>query len=236
MTREQMASFLARALELPSTAVDYFIDDETSPHEVDINRLAAAGVTTGCAPNLFCPTATVTRGQMASFLARAYDLPSSAEDHFEDDEGSIHEVDINRLAAAGITTGCDATRFCPDALVTREQMAAFLHRSAVLLAAAGSDAGPPPADGPAVVPATPTPNPVPSASPELPTATPTPAPTATPTPVPTATPTQFRPRPRRRRRPPRLQVRRRPTAPARSQRRDASPRRPAVNETLIVRR
>ena len=191
VTREQMASFLARALDLPSTAVDHFIDDETSPHEVDINRLAAAGVTTGCAPDHFCPTATLTRGQMASFLARAYDLPSSAEDPFEDDDGSVHEADINRLAAAGITTGCDATRFCPDGLVTRGQMAAFLHRSAILVAAFGSEADPPPADGPAVAPSTPTATPVPTAAPIPPAATPAASPTTTETPAatPAASPT-----------------------------------------------
>ena len=49
---------------------------------------------------------------MASFLARALDLPPADEDHFTDDDGA-HEDAINRIAEAGITTGCTATRFCP---------------------------------------------------------------------------------------------------------------------------
>ena len=66
-----MASFLARALAYADTDTDYFSDDATSSHEPDINRLAEAGVTTGCAPGLFCPNGTVTRAQMTAFLHRA---------------------------------------------------------------------------------------------------------------------------------------------------------------------
>lgn len=70
VTREQMASFLARALSLPTTSTDRFTDDETSIHEASINRLAAAGITGGCTATTFCPRAQVTRGQMAAFLYR----------------------------------------------------------------------------------------------------------------------------------------------------------------------
>ncbi len=35
VTREQMASFLVRALKLPATTRDFFTDDETSQHESD---------------------------------------------------------------------------------------------------------------------------------------------------------------------------------------------------------
>jgi hypothetical protein len=128
VTREQMASFLVRALGLPTTAGNFFSDDNGSLHEGDINRLAASGVTGGCAPSRFCPSGAVTRAQMASFLVRALGLPSSGSDRFTDDGASVHEADINALAASGITGGCSATRFCPSAPVTRGQMAAFLFR------------------------------------------------------------------------------------------------------------
>ena len=129
VTREQMASFLARALHLPATTQDRFSDDSSSPHEADINRLAASGTTGGCGPGRFCPRGSVTREQMASFLARALDLPATTRDHFSDDNGSPHQADINRLAEAGITGGCNASSFCPRSVVNREQMAAFLHRA-----------------------------------------------------------------------------------------------------------
>lgn len=131
VTREQMASFIVRMFELPSSAVDRFADDDASVHESAINALAAAGITGGCRADAFCPRSSVTREQMASFLARAAHLATSGSDHFLDDERSIHEGDINRAAAAGITGGCDRYRYCPRTVVTREQMAAFLHRVVV---------------------------------------------------------------------------------------------------------
>jgi hypothetical protein len=129
VSRGQMASFLARALGLPASATDYFTDDEGSSHEADINRVAKAGITTGCAAGEYCPLANVSREQMASFLVRALDLVDGASvDYFTDDDSSTHEPNINRLRHAGLTTGCTATTFCPKANVTRGQMAAFLRR------------------------------------------------------------------------------------------------------------
>lgn len=129
VTREQMASFLVRALNLPPSGTDAFIDDNASIHQADINALAASGITGGCGDGRFCPSAAVTRGQMASFLVRAFDLPPSGEDVFTDDGASIHQGDINALAASGITAGCQADRFCPSSPVTRAEMVAFLHRA-----------------------------------------------------------------------------------------------------------
>ena len=63
------------------------------------------------------------------FLARAIPLTAGAgDDYFRDDDGTTHEADIDRAAAAGITTGCGTWRYCIDAGVTRGQMAGFLHR------------------------------------------------------------------------------------------------------------
>lgn len=129
VTRGQMAAFLSRALSLPATTRDYFTDDETNQHEAAINRLRAAGITAGCSETRFCPDGLVTRAQMATFLARAFHLPASSTDYFTDDDTSMHEAAINSVRAAGITSGCGATRYCPDGMVTRGQMAAFLHRA-----------------------------------------------------------------------------------------------------------
>jgi hypothetical protein len=123
-----MASFLVRALDLPPVSDGPFTDIAVSVHEANINALFAAGITTGCTPTRYCPEQPVTREQMASFLTRAFAL-TPGPDQFTDDEASIHEDDINSLAAAAITTGCTPTTFCPGDDVTREQMAAFLYRS-----------------------------------------------------------------------------------------------------------
>jgi hypothetical protein len=129
VTRGQMATFLVRALHLPATTTDYFTDDEGSVHEPNINRLRAAGITAGCGGSRYCPDGVVTRAQMATFLVRGFDLPATSTDYFTDDEGSIHEVNINRLKEAGITAGCTETTYCPSGAVTRGQMAAFLKRA-----------------------------------------------------------------------------------------------------------
>lgn len=128
VTRGQMAAFLARALNLPATDIDFFTDDDGTIFENDINRLAASGITKGCSDANFCPDGLVTRGQMAAFLNRAFGLPTTVIDFFADDDGTIFENDINELAASGITSGCRSDAYCADNLVTREQMAAFLRR------------------------------------------------------------------------------------------------------------
>jgi len=138
VTRGQMAAFLHRALDgvlTPGAAVE-FVDDDGSIFEADIEWLGSVGVTRGCNPptnDRFCPGDVVTRGQMAAFLVRALGYTAGAgSDQFTDDDGSIFETDIERLAAAGVTRGCNPPandRFCPDRAVTRAQMAAFLHRA-----------------------------------------------------------------------------------------------------------
>jgi len=75
LSREQMAVMLVRALDLAPTATDHFTDDEGSPFEDHINRVADAGITLGCNPpdnDHFCPDGSVTRGQMAALFKRAW--------------------------------------------------------------------------------------------------------------------------------------------------------------------
>jgi hypothetical protein len=137
VTRGQMAAFLVRALGLTDNGGgDRFVDDDGSTFETDIDRLATAGITKGCNPpknDRFCPDDTVTRGQMAAFLVRAFGYTDSGGgDLFVDDDGSTFETDIDRLGTAGITKGCNPpanTRFCPNDRVSRAQMASFLARA-----------------------------------------------------------------------------------------------------------
>ena len=72
--RGQMAALLVRALELPGSSTDHFVDDDTSIFQTEINALAESGITRGCNPpdnDRFCPSLVITRGQMAAFLMRA---------------------------------------------------------------------------------------------------------------------------------------------------------------------
>ncbi len=134
------------AAELPPGGT--FIDDNLRAQEPFIEAIAAADITRGCNPpenDRFCPDAAVTRGQMAAFLARALDLAATGHDWFGDDDASEFENEINKLADAGITRGCNPPaddRFCESAKVTRAQMAAFLHRALDGTIAADGDATP----------------------------------------------------------------------------------------------
>ena len=129
VTRGQMASFLARTMDLPAATKDYFSDDNGQTHEADINKIAEAGITGGCEPGRFCRLASVSRAQMAGFLVRALHLPAATKDYFNDDNSSSLEGAINAVAEAGLTGGCASGKFCPNTPVTREQMAAFLLRA-----------------------------------------------------------------------------------------------------------
>jgi hypothetical protein len=128
------AAASAQETELPPGGS--FLDDDEMSQEPYIEALAASGITKGCNPpdnDLFCPTQSVTRGQVASFLVRALGVPPAPEpDRFIDDDDSPHAADIDALVAAGITRGCnppDNTEFCPERPVTRGEMAAFLVRA-----------------------------------------------------------------------------------------------------------
>ena len=52
---------------------------------------------------------------------------------FNDIGGSVHEANINLIAAEGITAGCEPDMFCPSKTVNRAQMATFLRRAAAIL-------------------------------------------------------------------------------------------------------
>jgi hypothetical protein len=111
-----------------------FIDDDNSVHEKDIVWIAGEGITKGCNPplnDLYCPDDIVKRKQMAAFLVRGLGLSGTSADGVFSDvpSGSTFAADINKLATAGITRGCGGDRFCPDASVSREQMAAFIVRA-----------------------------------------------------------------------------------------------------------
>lgn len=112
----------------------------SSVHAPAVDCLAWWGVTRGTGPRTYDPSGSVTRAQMASFLARWLDaaagrgsaraLPADAELSFHDvAPHDTHAEPIARLARAGIVQGRDATTYRPGAAVTRDQMASFIRRA-----------------------------------------------------------------------------------------------------------
>ncbi|MEA2000957.1 MAG: S-layer homology domain-containing protein [Actinomycetota bacterium] len=108
-----------------------FFDDEGSVHEGDIDELRASGVIHGCNENgdRFCPTDGVTRGEMAKLLVGGLGLQPSGVDHFTDDDVSPYESAINSIAQLGITRGCGEVSYCPQDVMSRAEVAAFINRA-----------------------------------------------------------------------------------------------------------
>lgn len=140
VTRAQMAVFLVKAkyelLLVPPTATGtLFLDVPTGSFAADwIEQLANEGVTGGCGGGNYCPTASVSRKQMAVFLLKSRNgalyLPPPATGVFADVPPSDPFAPwIEQLAAEGITGGCGAGNYCPNNPVTRGQMAVFLSKT-----------------------------------------------------------------------------------------------------------
>lgn len=157
LTRAQFAVMIHRLLG-PPPGPDAFTDDEGHWAESVFNSLSAAGTLRGCDPpanTLACPDATVTRAQVGAIVRRALGLPPGP-DAFTDDDGTWAEADIDALAAAGITNGCEPGRYCPDDPMKRMEAATFMLRADDLLqpviALAASPAEWPPEGPPPVKP------------------------------------------------------------------------------------
>ncbi len=102
-----------------------------------IERLFLSGLTRGCGGGLYCPEAPVSRAEMAVFLQRGrkgagHRPPPGTGTVFTDVPATHWAVSwIEELYADQITSGCatNPLRYCPEAPVTRAQMAVFLVRS-----------------------------------------------------------------------------------------------------------
>jgi len=140
VTRAQMAVFLERGMNgsgfsPPPASGNVFLDVGTGDFAANfIEQLASDGITSGCGNNNYCPDAGVTRGQMAVFLLRgkygASYSPPTATGVFSDVDLGYWAVHwIEQLAAEGITVGCGNGNYCPEGIVTRDQMAVFLVRT-----------------------------------------------------------------------------------------------------------
>ncbi len=135
VTRQSMAAFLYRFAGSPAftpPAIRSFNDVPTS-HVFfkEIEWLADSRVTGGFADGGYHPTSAVTRQSMAAFLYRFAGSPA-----FTPGSPSFNDVPTNHpffkeiewLATTGITAGFADGGFHPTSAVSRQSMAAFLHR------------------------------------------------------------------------------------------------------------
>lgn len=147
LTREQAASVILRTITAADVAIiqgapDAFGDDDGSPHEADINVLAAMGVIQGVGDGNFNPKGNVSRAELASLMARAYEVVAgealaAGTNAFTDDDGSGHEAAINAVAAAGWVNGIGGGLFDPSGNATRAQIASVIARMLSTMVAEG---------------------------------------------------------------------------------------------------
>ena len=110
---------------------------KTSPFYRFVETMLHHDVTTGCSPTEFCPASPTTREQMAVFLLLADGgggwLPPAcgAPPMFADVPASSPYCRfIEEIARRGVTGGCGGGDYCPTSPVSREQLAAFVLRTA----------------------------------------------------------------------------------------------------------
>jgi hypothetical protein len=134
LTRGQMSSMLARALDLsPSGGGDRFSDVPSShPHRDGIHALVDADVVDGYDDGTFRPEAELSRDQMATFLTNALGLDKRLFEARFTDVTPInpHAQAIEAVAREEITLGCNSSgsRYCPRDTLRRDQTASLLHR------------------------------------------------------------------------------------------------------------
>jgi hypothetical protein len=147
VTREQLAVFVERShngwmFSYAATGVfaDVLVSD---PLAGFVESVYKDGIMTSCntSPLDFCPTTLVTRAAMAEILMKGRNgatwVPPAATGLFADVPKSDPNAPwIEALYNAGITLGCASSplRYCPNTIVSRDQMAVFLQRAFYLQA------------------------------------------------------------------------------------------------------
>jgi len=128
---------------------DFLDVPQPDPFHAYVETIFRDGITAGCGGGDYCRNDAVSRAQMAVFLLKsrlgAAHAPPACAGIFGDVAcPSLFADWVEELYAAGITGGCNASPllYCPDAPVTRAQMAAFL-----LKASLGSSYAPPTCTG-----------------------------------------------------------------------------------------
>ncbi len=169
VARDQMSIFIAKGIAglgelVPTTGIangqtyncsagGHSIFTDVAPSDSfcrHVHYLASQNVTLGCSATQYCPSQTITRDAMASFIAKAIVAPGGGNavplSYTDPGTGlsyscnlaspSIHFTDvpasnafckhIHYLWAKGIVSGCSATQYCPSMPVARDTMAKFI--------------------------------------------------------------------------------------------------------------
>ncbi|OMP66613.1 S-layer homology domain-containing protein [Domibacillus epiphyticus] len=134
VTREEFATFLARALELPAGPPVFKDVSPSSKLGAYVNAAAAAGIVNGGSDGRFNPKSTILRKDMALMISNALNHLNKTASYtapaFTDLDGlsSTHKIAIGKSVNLGIISGYTDNTFRPDANAQRDQAAAFIYR------------------------------------------------------------------------------------------------------------
>ncbi|WP_050183336.1 S-layer homology domain-containing protein [Domibacillus robiginosus] len=134
VTREEFATFLARALELPAGPAIFKDVSPSAKLAPYINAAAAAGIVNGGSNGNFSPKLTITRKDMALMISNALDYlkkeATYVKPEFTDVAAlsSAHRIAIGKSVHLGIINGYADGRFGPEDNARRDQAAAFIYR------------------------------------------------------------------------------------------------------------
>ncbi|MFA9446916.1 M15 family metallopeptidase [Egicoccus sp. AB-alg6-2] len=128
--RAQTAPTACPARDVPPT--DFV--DEGGAHRVGIRCVVWYGVAAGRSPTRFATGEQLTRGELATLLARAVEasgvrLAAVGERAFDDTAGSAHGDRLEQLAAIGVVSGTAPRTASPSQVLSRGQLAAFVVRA-----------------------------------------------------------------------------------------------------------
>ncbi len=156
LTRDQAASFVVRAFGLQPIPGQRFPDlPATNVHAGSVNALAELGWIIGREDGTFAPREHLTRGQLATVLARSLNEVDRGRELVDEGIGAslaqsegfgvlaggvplvapysdvpishVHAPGIATLRDVGVVGDCGGGAFCPDGDVRRDSTASFVH-------------------------------------------------------------------------------------------------------------
>lgn len=127
--RVDAAIWLAKILELdqPDSTNTPYLDVPKRAWGA-VNALKQANIANGKSATHFGADDTMTRGEMALLLQRAYALSAEGVEHPFIDVAPHYEEAVNALLKNNVTQGKSSTRFGTGEPITRGEMALFLYR------------------------------------------------------------------------------------------------------------
>lgn len=130
-TRLDVVVMLAKVLKFDNTPTDTGFTDVPISHSYSgyISEAVKAGIVKGYPDGSFKPDEKVTRGHMAAFIARAFELPSGSKTFKDVPPGHTAYEAVSQLAAANITTGNEDGTFKPQENLTKGHLATFIARA-----------------------------------------------------------------------------------------------------------